>query len=400
MVKTKVMLSMFFILLILAGSFSACTSSQQTDSGDQFIAAPRIVPAEQPESSQRVQTTKARLAPTKTNPWGIALDEARGYVWVAEPGCEMIPTCDGTFATYIGKYALADGSMIADYRQPDMGPAQKKYSSPLFVAVNPKDGHVWFTEPNSDAIGELSADDNMWSNYAQGITPGSAPYDLVFDKNGNIWFTEIKGNAIGFLNTKTYKIVETATPTAGSNPYGITRDGKGNIWFAENGKNVSQIATFAPTTSGAVTITEYPIDPVLISRPHLITADPHGIIWFSDGFTGNISRFDPTTQAVTHYKVASTCRRVNNCTHISGIIADKDGNIWFTDSLNAVVGCFYPANSTAKVSLINDPNAHPHDGLALQSNGTLWFSEQYGSQLKSAPVPGPVLVMWPKGVLK
>ena len=400
MVKTKAMLSMFFILLIIAGSFSACTSSQQTDSGDQFISSPRIVPAEQPESSQRVQSTKARLTATKTNPWGIALDEARGYVWVAEPGCEMTPTCDGMLATYIGKYALADGSMIADYRQPDMGPAGKKYSSPLFVVVNPKDGHVWFTEPNSDAIGELSADDSMWSNYAQGITPGSAPYDLVFDKNGNIWFTEINGNAIGFLNTKTHKIVETATPTPGSNPYGITRDGKGNIWFAENGKGVSQIATFTPTTNGAITITEYPIDPVLISRPHLITADPHGIIWFSDGFTGNISRFDPATQAVTHYKVASACRRVNNCTHISGIIADKDGDIWFTDSLNAVVGCFYPTNSTAKVLLINDPNAHPHDGLVIQSNGTLWFSEQYGSQLKGAPVPGPVLVMWPKGVLK
>lgn len=399
-VNKKAMLSLFFTLLVIATSFSGCTSSQPTNSGDQFVASSRIVPAEQPESSQRVQSSKAHLTPTKVNPWGVAVDEARGFVWVAEPGCEMTPTCSGTFASYIGKYALADGSMIADYPQPAMGPVGTKYSSPLFVAVNPKDGHIWFTEPNSNAIGELSQDDGTWGNYAKGITPGSAPYDLVFDKNGNIWFTEINGNAIGFLDTKNHKIVETATPTLGSNPYGITRDGKGNIWFAENGKGISQIATFKPTTNGKITISEYSIDPVLISRPHLITADPHGIIWFSDGFTGNISRFDPATQAVIHYRVASACRRANNCTHISGIVADKQGNIWFTDSLNAVVGCFYPGNSTARISPLSDPNAHPHDGLAIQSNGTVWFSEQYGSQRKGDPVRGPVLVMWPKGVLK
>ncbi len=398
----KVTVSILLMLVIIANDISACTTlntSQQADSGNQFIAS-RILPAEQSESTQRMQSTKIQLTATKTNPWGIALDEARGFVWAAEPGCEMSPTCPTTFATYIGKYALSDGSLIGNFPEPDQGSSGVKYSSPLFVAVNHNDGHVWFTEPDSNAIGELDPDVRAWNNYAKGITPGSAPYDLVFDKNGNIWFTEVNGNNIGFLNTKTHTIVETPTPTPGSNPYGITIDGRGNIWFAENGKGVSKIATFTPTTTGNIAITEYLIDPVLITRPHLITVDPHGIIWFSDGFAGNISQFDPATQAVTHFKVATQCRRANNCTHISSIVADRQGDIWFTDSLNATVGYFNPASNIEKVQPIRDPNAHPHDGLAIQSNGTAWFTEQYGSQLQGDPVLGPVLVMWPEGTLK
>jgi virginiamycin B lyase len=388
-------------LIILTNYLSACSvfNTSQTDTGDQFISS-RILPAEQSESTRRMQSTQPQITSTKTNPWGIALDEARGFVWVAEPGCEMSPTCPSTFATYIGKYALSDGSSIANFPEPDQAEDGAPYSSPLFVAVNPSDGSVWFTEPDSNAIGELDPDTGTWNNYTRGITPGSAPYDLLFDKNGNLWFTEYNANSIGFFNTKTHTIVETPTPTAGSNPYGMTVDTRGNIWFAENGQGVSKIATFTPTRTGNISITEYLIDPALITRPHLITVDPHGTIWFSDGFTGNISEFDPTTQAVTHFKVATQCRRVNNCTHTSGIAADRQGHIWFTDSLNATVGYFDPVNDIEKVQPIKDPNAHPHDGLVIQSNGTVWFTEQYGSQIKGDPVLGPVLVMWPEGFLK
>src|SRR5713226_3346467 len=255
----KVPVGILLALVMSASSFitscAALDTSQQADSGHQFIAS-RILPAEQTESTKRMQSTGPRLAATKTNPWGIAIDEARGFVWVAEPGCEMSPTCPGTFATFIGEYALADGSMIGNFPEPAQGAGGVKYSSPLFVAVNHSNGHVWFTEPDSNALGELDPDTGAWNNYATGITPGSAPYDLVFDKNGNIWFTETNGNNIGFLNTKTHTIVETPTPTAGSNPYGITVDGRGNIWFTENGQGVSKIATFAPTTTGNIAITE------------------------------------------------------------------------------------------------------------------------------------------------
>ncbi len=357
----------------------------------------RVVPVEYPESVRRSQSMKAQEARTTTNPWGIALDEARGFVYVAEPGCEMSPYCKGpqsqqrvAFPGKIGKYSLADGSFISDFTQP------WHYSNPLFVVVNAADGHVWFTEPNSDAIGELNPDGERW--WQTTVTANSTPYDLVFDRRGNLWFTEFTGNRIGFLNLQTRQLVETTIPTANSNPYGLTIDQKGDLWFAENAPGVAKIGTFTPTTSGVISIREEVIDPSGASQPHLITADPTDNIWFSEGFAGNIGKWDPVTRTATHYRVAVACRQAHMCTHLSGIYADKRGNIWFTDSLNATVGYFMPPRGKygglIRVRPLSDGNAHPHDGLVVQSNGTVWFSEQYGTHSF-----GPALIMWPPGTM-
>jgi streptogramin lyase len=392
----KVISGILLVLILITSGLTACSSSsnQQSNNGDQ-TGSGRTLPAEQSESTQRAQSaTAVQVSVRNTGPWGIALDEAHGFVWVAEPGCDPKPPCASAFPTKITKFGLADGSFIQDFAEPD-----NKYSSPFFLAVNPSDGSVWFSEPNSDAIGELSPDDNRFQQWP--TTKGSTPYDLLFDRNGNLWFTEYNSSSIGFMNPKTHKIVETAAPTAGAEPYGITLDPKGNVWFAENAKGIAQIGTFTPTTNGNISIKEFPIDSTLLSQPHLITAAPNGHIWASEGFLGNITDFDPATDTVTHYKVASQCRNPpDNCTHISGIAADKNGNIWFTDSLNATVGYFMPSKDMAHIQPLSDANAHPHDGLAVQSNGTVWFTEQFGSAIKGDLVQGPALVMWPSGTLK
>ena len=157
---------------------------------------------------------------------------------------------------------------------------------------------------------------------------------------------------------------------------------------------------FTPNTSGNISIKEFSIDGTRLAQPHLITAAPNGHIWFSEGFLGNIGEFDPATGGVTHHKVATSCRRANNCTHISGIAADPQGNIWFSDSLNAAVGYYIPTKRSESIEQLHDPNSHPHDGLVVQSDGTVWFTEQFGSMMKGDPVQGPVLVMWPAGTLK
>ncbi len=381
------------LLLLLPGVLAACSTPGDGQGGDQ-LASSRVLPAEQDESQKRAQASSPVQVSTRNNgPWGIALDEARGFVWVAEPGCDPKPPCPSAFPTKITKFAMADASYIQDFPEPD-----GKYSSPFFLAVNPSDGHVFFTQPDSDAIGMLSPDDNRFQQWK--TTTGSTPYDLLIDKNGNIWFTEWTASSIGFLNPKTGKIVETPTPTANANLYGITLDAKGNVWFAENRKGVAQIGMFTPTTDGNITIKEFLIDGTLRSQPHLLAAAPNGHIWITEGFLGNLTEFDPATDTPTHYKVASACRRPpDNCTHISGISIDKDGNIWFSDSLNATVGYFVPSKQIAKIQPLTDSNAHPHDGLAVQSNGTVWFTEQFGSLLPGE-LQGPALVMWPKGTLK
>ncbi len=325
------------------------------------------------------QVTTAGQAATTTLPWGIAVDQAHGFVWVAEPGCEPLFTCRSAFPGIIGQYSFIDGRFIRDFQEP------ANFSSPLFIVVDTS-GHLWFTEPNSDAIGELDPHTASWRQW--GVKRGSMPYDLVMDRNGNLWFTELKGNSIGFLNPHTSTLVETSTPTPKSNPYGITADAQGNIWFSENGDGVGQIGFFQPFSSGIATIVEYK-GPV--QRPHLITTDSAGNVWFSGGFEGVIGEFNPVSRVNRSIVVTSDiCPNLHTCynTHISGIAVDQSGKVWFTDSLSQRVGYLVPASGKVTVKMLSMKNAHPYDGLAIDSNGTIWFTEQDILQL----------AMWPAGM--
>jgi virginiamycin B lyase len=387
-IKRKVTIGVGLVLVIIVSSMVfvpklLLLSKHPTSTAH---ALPQYVrtAAEIIEPGRSAQSTVTNQAPTTSSPWGIAFDELRGFVWVAEPGCTPLPTCSMTFPTIIGKYSQADGRFIQDFQEP------AGYSSPLFVAVDAQ-GNVWFTQPDGSAIGELNPQTDMWQQWA--LPKDSVPYDLTFDKQGNLWFTEFGADKIGFLNTQTHQIVENQIPTPDSNPYGMTIDKNGTIWFTENREGVAKIASFTPTASGQVTIIEHAV-PVL--QPHLITSDHAGNIWFSGAFEGVIGEFDPATGATQTYAVSYGICPVPatpaNCpgTHISGITVDKKGNIWFTDSLDARVGYVVPATGKVEATRLSRTDAHPHDGLAVDNYGTLWFTEEYAF----------ALVMWPSKTIK
>ena len=164
----------------------------------------------------------------------------------------------------------------------------------------------------------------------------------------------------------------------------MTFDPKGNIWFAENGLGVNQIGSFTPTLSGHVKISE---DAIKGTRPHLITADEAGNIWFSEGFDGDIGEFIPATGENKIVRVYSGLCTQTLCsgTHISSIRADSKGTIWFTDSLSQHIGYFVPATGQLVVQQLR-MNSHPHDGLNLDKYGRVWFTEQDAFLLVMKPV--------------
>ncbi|HLI09279.1 MAG TPA: hypothetical protein VKV40_22145 [Ktedonobacteraceae bacterium] len=312
---------------------------------------------------------------TTYEPWGIAFDYTHGFAWVAEPGCEPNPKCAAPAQGAISQYALSDGSFIQDFVVP------AGYSSPLFAAVDAS-GNVWFTQPNTDAIGEFVPQNETWHQWP--VKKGSAPYDLTIDTRGNIWFTEFSGNNIGFLDPSTQTMVENPIPTQDSQPYGITLDPHGNIWFTENRNGLGQIGSFTPTSSGKVKITEHVVNAI---RPHLIVADKAGNIWYSDGFSGHIGEFNPGTSHSSVYNVYFGSCTPASCTgtHISGIAADSQGHIWFTDSLSQRIGYLIPSSGKVVARTLRYANAHPNDGLAVDGYDRVWFSEQFAR----------TITMWP-----
>jgi len=291
---------------------------------------------EAPETDHGAQVNKQGQTHVQKNPWGVAVDNAHGFIWVAESGCnfpEINVKCETTFPGMIAKFSLADGSLLGEYPQP------AGYSSPAFVAVDTI-GNVWFTQPTTDAIGKFDPVTLTWSQWKTGAN--TSPFDLVFDKNGNLWFTLYLSNQIGFMNPKTLRIVLNGVPTPTSFPYGITIDPKGTIWFAENAKGASNVASFTPTTGGPISIYEHRVLSAARGtvRPHKIVADPAGRIWYTEGFSGAIGLFNPATNNSTDYKVNTPCPpgKRDACSHPSGIAVDAKGNIWFTDSRGACIG--------------------------------------------------------------
>jgi streptogramin lyase len=337
---------------------------------------------EVPFSSNRALSMLPSQAPTALTPWGVALDYVHGFVWVAEPGCTPNPNkCASAVQGVLGQYALSDGNFIANYNEPD------NYSSPFFVAVD-GNGDVWFTQPSSDALGEFDPQDQSWQQWQ--LSQGSSPFDLTFDTHGNLWFTEFGTNNIGFFDPHTDMLVENPIPTPASNPYGITVDPHGTAWFTENATGIDQIGSFTTTTSGTIKITEHAVGAI---RPHLITTDRAGNVWYSGGFGGNIGEFDPRSgNSISFVVNQGTCSSPTSCpgTHISGIYLDNKGNVWFTDALSQRVGYLVPASGQVVVRTLSYSNAHPYDGLLIDSSDRVWFTEEFGLNIN----------MWPANIVK
>jgi streptogramin lyase len=120
----------------------------------------------------------------------------------------------------------------------------------------------------------------------------------------------------------------------------------------------------------------------------LITVDRGtGNIWWSEGFVGavgvlNVASAQPgTNNGVTEYPYTPPCATCFS--HTSGI-SIHNGLVWFDDSLQNVFGSFSPSGGS--FTLLNAPTSggHPHDGLNVDSQGRVWFDEEFANRLAEA----------------
>src|SRR5215207_1963098 len=122
-------------------------------------------------------------------------------------------------------------------------------------------------------------------------------------------------------------------------------------------------------------------------RPSSIRAAAHHISSPSGSCNG-VRRF--TVPA------SSTC---GGSTHTSGIAYEAaTDRVWFDNSLTAQVGSFTPSTGTFAMTTLSDCNAHPHDGLSLDSAGNVWFGEEFANaigELSPAGAPHTVISSGP-----
>ena len=330
--------------------------------------------------------------PAGQEPWGTTFDSS-GNVWVGIPGCDPSPMCgSGTPPGKIAEYNPAASSWMATYQLP------AGFAQALFVAVDGQ-GNLWFPMPMANSIGMLNLGSKTFQQWAV-PTAGAGPWDVAIDHNGKIWFTEHFTNKIGEFDPTTHTFKEIATPAGNSQPYGIVVDSSNNVWFTENNSSVAMIGEY---TAGGV-LNEYKIRNTSAGglTPHLITVDHSGNIWWSEGWVGmigelNVKLAQPgTNHGVTEYAYPATCGSCGG-THTSGISVDSNGLVWFDDALQSTFGSF-PDTGSGSFSMYQTPsqNSHPHDGLNVDSQNRIWFTEEFANKLAVAtqtnvPPPTPTV---------
>ena len=123
--------------------------------------------------------------------------------------------------------------------------------------------------------------------------------------------------------------------------------------------------------------------------PHLITVDPNGNIWWTEGWVGMIAELKVaqavpgTNNGVTEYAYQKVCPSCSE--HTSGICVDSNGLVWFDDAEQGIFGSF-PDSGSGSFATYNAPTTtgHPYDGLIVDGQNRIWFNEEFANKLAEA----------------
>lgn len=186
-----------------------------------------------------------------------------------------------------------------------------------------------------------------------------------------------------------------------SKPHSLTADSKGNIWFTEYDYFSNKIGRFDIQTE---TFQEYPV-PTPRAAPHTLAVAKDGKVWITMNGSSALGVVDPRTGKITEYPTP---------TPQSGPlipVIDSAGNIWFTEANANKVAKFDPRTEKFQEFPVPVPKAILEDtslslqtvagepipetirtfpyGITVDSQDKIWFSQyNLGKILKLDPTTG------------
>lgn len=240
------------------------------------------------------------------------------------------------------------------------------------------DGHIWFTEENSNKIGELSPATGKIKEYP--IPTAISESSIAAGPDGNLWITENNLNRIGKLSPLTGNFGEYAVPSANAGLDSIVSDNADSLWFTQAiTHKIGKIAV----SSGTIIefMTAYP--------PTSIIIGPGGSPWFTEPAGNNINRLSAQTGIVTGYEIPT------DNSDPTSIVAGPDGNLWFTETQGNKIGKISPATgSIVEYDIPYSTFTGSHfiyfgpDAITAGADRNLWFTYNNGTINKFSPVTG------------
>ena len=233
-----------------------------------------------------------------------------------------------------------------------------KGSAPHGVIVGP-DGAPWLTDGGVNAIVRVDPATRRIDRFPLPEARGYVNLNTaVFDRSGILWFTGQNG-VYGRLDPTTRKVKVWDAPK-GRGAYGIAATPDGGVYFVSLANNyLAKI----DTASGAATVIEPPTKDQGARR---VWSDSQSRLWISEWSSGNLSRYDPKTQAWQSWRPPGDRPR------LYAIYVDEHDIVWTSDWGGHAILRFDPASEQFQ-SFPLDRGADVRQMLGRK--GEVWIAE-------------------------
>ncbi|MDE1838326.1 MAG: copper resistance protein CopC [Thaumarchaeota archaeon] len=166
--------------------------------------------------------------PDKSDPLGIAVDNAQGKIWIAEG---------------IGKISSIDTS---NNKVTEFAPSGNyTMKGPTAIILDPQTGKIYISEHEGQAVSVFDPLLKTFKKIQLDPNPDNLPYGMAFDKYHNLWVAQHTFDKVSVIDPRTGNIVEESIPTPNSWVQWLTSDSQGNIIMAEERANALAIVTIS-----------------------------------------------------------------------------------------------------------------------------------------------------------
>jgi streptogramin lyase len=172
---------------------------------------------------------------------------------------------------------------------------------------------------------------------------------------------------------RTLAIEEFPLPDKDSVPGVLSVDPQGNVWFTEGGGGYSKLAAVPLNNKiGCLkpdgTIRQYPT-PTLESAPTSIHVGAEGHVWFTERAGNNLGELIPETGQIIEYPIPTA----NSGT--TGITVDHQGTIWFASKGSSKIGYLDPKTKKMVEITTPTPKSQPST-ITIDGDDNVWFDER------------------------
>ncbi len=224
------------------------------------------------------------------NPYGLAVDEARGRVYIGDTGNNKIRK-----SNLFGEYQNSVGAL---------GVGNGQFLHPQAVAVDKSSGNIYVADTVNQRVQKFDVNGSFLLKFgSSGSQNGqfNLPRDIAVDQGGNVYVCDSGNDRISkFTSSGTFS-ANIGQSSALKNPYGIDVDSAGNIYVADTENH--RIVKFASDGTKSMEFGNYGTRPGQFRFPHDVVVDKKGNIYVADTDNYRIQKFDAQGAYVSSFGV-------------------------------------------------------------------------------------------------